>query len=546
IKNMPPKSRVFINGNILTMDENNTVAEAVALRRDKIVAVGTNEKIKKLIKAGTKVVDLEGKTLIPGFVDAHSHFPAGGLSAVAVDVNSPPIGDIKNISELISAMKKKADKTKKGKWILGYGYDDTVLEEMRHPTRYDLDKVSTEHPIVIAHISWHVTAVNSLALELLGIDKNTENPEGGVIQRDPETGEPNGVLEENAGEDAYREALHFSLPEQLAITMRGVKKYASAGITTAQNGLTDKEMLMPLAAASRVGLIPFRLEMWPGADVWDKVLAGKMKKDKYDTEKLRMGVVKLFADGSIQARTGYLREPYHTPGPDGDETFRGYPIQSREKLAEMVTKYHGAGLQMAIHGNGDAAIDDIIYAVSKAQEAHPREDPRHILIHGQMTRPDQLDEFKRLGITPSYHAVHPFYWGDRHHYIFMGTERASRISPMKTTIEKGVRFSIHTDAPVVPQDQLFLVWCAVNRITSGGRVIGKAERITPMQALRAVTIDSAWQVFQEDNRGSVEPYKYADLVILSDNPIENPETIRDIKVLETIVGGKTIYKEGIH
>jgi len=541
-RSTPKKSRIFINGNILTIDDNDSVVEAVALRRDRIVAVGATDEIMKLKRFGTVVVDLEGKTLMPGFIDAHSHFPGSGvLAEVGVDLNSLPIGKIENIPQLIEALRKKAKKTKKHRKIVGLGYDDTRLAEKRHPNRHDLDKASTNHPIFIGHISGHYAAVNAKALEILGIDKNTEDPEGGKLHRDPVTGEPTGVLEEKAVELAYEKGVDFSLLEQISIIRHAIRDYAAAGVTTAQNGLAPKKILKPLSIISKLGLLPLRVVQWPDEECGDEILSGNFDPDEHHTDMHTVGPVKLFADGSIQAYTGYLTEPYYLQ-PEGDDGYRGYPVQSREKLAEVVTKFHGAGLQIAIHGNGDAAIDDIIYAVCKAQEAHPRKDPRHILVHGQMTRPDQLDAMKKLGITPSYHSAHLYYWGDRHVEIFMGPERARRISPQKTTLEKGLRFTIHTDAPVVPMNPLHLVWCSVNRQSSGGRVIGEEERITPMQALRAITIDAAWQIFQEDNRGSIKPGKFADLVILSADPTAAPTKIKDIQVLETIVGGRTVYR----
>ena len=200
-------------------------------------------------------------------------------------------------------------------------------------------------------------------------------------------------------------------------------------------------------------------------------------------------------------------------------------------------------MQIAIHGNGDATIDDIIYAVDQAQKEYPREDTRHVVIHAQTTRDDQLDEMKRLGLTPSFFSAHAYYWGDRHCKIFLGEERAFRMNPAKSALDKGIRFTIHLDTPVTPINPLLLVWSAVNRISSGGNVIGEEERITPIQALRAVTIDAAWQIFQEKNRGSLEIGKYADMVILSDNPLKSPSSINTIEVEETIVAGATVYRK---
>ena len=536
------QTRIFINGNVLTMDPSDTVAQAVAIHHGKIMAVGDNEFVRSRAAKNSRVTDLKGRTLIPGFIDAHSHFPASGIEAVAVDLNSPPIGTTTDISQIINALKIKAEQTKKGKWIIGYGYDDTLLKEMRHPTRRDLDLASTDHPIVIAHISGHVAVLNSKALEIMGIDAATPDPQGGVIRKDPDTGEPDGVLEETATHAIKEKALDFTVFQLLGITRRAVHHYTSTGITTAQSGLVEKKLITPLSWMCRLGVIPLRVMAWPDADAADTIISGHIKPEKLNSPRFRLGAVKLFADGSIQAYTGYFTKPYHTPF-KGDEEYRGYPIHKREDLTDLVVKYHSAGYQIAIHGNGDAAIDDIIHAVSTAQKMNPCEDPRHIVIHSQTARPDQLDAMKEVGLTPSFHAVHPYYWGDRHHAIFLGPERTSRISPMHTAAEKGLRFTTHLDTPVVPMDPLFLVWCAVNRRSSSGRVIGPGERISPLQALRSVTIDAAWQIFQEHNRGSIETGKLADLVVLSGNPLDNPEAIKDIKIIETIVGGRTVFQK---
>jgi len=215
---------------------------------------------------------------------------------------------------------------------------------------------------------------------------------------------------------------------------------------------------------------------------------------------------------------------------------------SREELTARVKALHESGHQIAIHGNGDAAIDNIIHAYREAQQASPRADARHIIVHSQMAREDQLDAMKELGIIPSFFSLHTYYWGDRHRDIFLGRERAYRISPAQSAHQRGLRFTIHTDTPVVPMDPLLLVWSAVNRISTGGDIIGAEQRITPLEALRAVTSDAAWQHFDENRTGSIESGKLADLVILAESPLRFPLHIRDIQVLETIVGGQTIYK----
>jgi predicted amidohydrolase YtcJ len=541
---LPPKSIVFLNGHVLTMGKNNRVAEAVAVRNGMIEAVGTSGDIKAYIKNDSKIIDLGGKTMIPGIVDAHSHFPGSGLYAAAADLNSPPIGKTLTVNQAVNTIKEIAAETKKGKWVLGFGYDDTLMAEKRYLTREDLDRASTEHPIYVMHVSGHIGMANSLALELAGIDSTSKNPDGGIIRKDGKSGEPLGVLEEHAQYPVQSIAMQFSMIDGLKIVAKGARGYARMGVTTAQCGLADEKMIKGLSFNSRVNLVPLRLVVWPDYSLGLKMISREIDLEKFNTAKFQVGAIKLIADGSIQGYTGYLNRPYHTPF-DGDDQYRGYPTIDRETLTGMISTVHKAGYQLAVHGNGDAAIENIIYAFDKAQRENFQKDPRLILIHAQMTRDDQLNRMKELGITPSFFVAHTYYWGDRHWDIFMGPERAKRMSPCNSAIQKGIPFTIHLDTPVVPMNPMLLVWSAVNRASTGGRIIGEKEKISPIQALRAITIDAAWQIFQEDNRGSIEKGKFADLVVLSGNPLEDPERIRDIEVMETIVGGKTVYQKDI-
>jgi predicted amidohydrolase YtcJ len=274
----------------------------------------------------------------------------------------------------------------------------------------------------------------------------------------------------------------------------------------------------------------------------ESLLNGEYDPQDYDTQRMTAGAVKLVADGSIQGFTGYLSQPYHTPH-HGDAAYRGYAAIPREKLFEKVQALHRTGYQLAIHGNGDESIEDILDAFEAAQAAYPVDDPRMILIHSQMARKDQITRMKALGITPSFFTAHTYYWGDRHRDIFMGPERAAVMSPSKWAQDNALRFSSHLDTPVTPMLPLQAVWSQVHRITYGGDVLGPEQRISVMDALRAVTIDAAWQVFQEDNRGSLEPGKYADLVVLSGNPLDDPMAMRELVVERTVVGGATIYRK---
>lgn len=537
----PPSSQAFVNGTVLTMNPNDDVVEAVFVEDEHIVAAGTRSEIEAMISSGTVVHDLAGATLIPGFIDAHGHFPGSGLVTQGPDLSSPPVGDVITIEQAIQKLQAHAATTPKGEWILGLSYDDTLVAEKRHLTREDLDRASSDHPIVALHVSGHLSSANSKALELAGIDRNTPDPPGGVIRHDAD-GEPTGVLEESAAKVVNEMSIKLSGGAFLEMLDYAVSEYNAVGVTTAQSGMSNAIILDGLYYASKFNLIPFRLELFGDPDVGKAIVAGEIDPSDYQSDTFNLGAIKIIGDGSIQGFTGYLTEPYHVPF-EGDENWRGYPAMKREELTDLVTTLHKADLQIAIHGNGDAAIDDIIYAFRKAQAEYRRDDPRLIVIHSQMARPDQLDDMLSLGLTPSFFVAHTYYWGDRHRDIFMGPERAARMSPTATSLAKGLPFTIHLDTPIVPMQPTLLVWSAVNRLGTSGQVIGPAERISAMQALRAVTIDAAWQIFQEDNRGSIEAGKFADLVVLAENPIEHPTRIRDIAVLKTIVGGRTTFSK---
>jgi len=534
---------IYVSGTVVKMDGSETAAQAVAVRGGTIIAVGSDVEIGALADSQTERVELGGRVLLPGFYAAHDHFPGSGRVALfSADLNSPPIGGIDDMDELVAALRSRAEETPAGEWVRGRGYDDTLIAEKRHPTRADLDRASTEHPIFISHISGHLGVANSRALELAGVDRSTPDPPGGVIRKDPETGEPNGVFEETMGmvtrlippldDDQRQDAVRWSVGD-----------YVEEGVTTAVIAGGSESSMRDLQRAAANDILSLRIVMMGRKGSLDQRSLGEQGPftSAAGDDRVRLGAVKMVQDGSIQGYTGFLGEPYHVPFM-GDRSYRGYPRQSRDELTAMVKSLHRNGLQIAIHGNGDAAIDDILYAYREAQRDFPRQDARHRIEHCQMAREDQLDEMKELGISPSFFVGHAYYWGDRHRDIFMGPERAARLSPLKSAVDRGIRFTVHDDTPVTPVKPLQLVWDAVNRLTTSGKVLGPDQRITVREALRAVTIDAAWQNHEEDRKGSIEVGKLADFVLLEDNPLTiEPDRIRDIRVLSTIVGGEVVY-----
>lgn len=535
---------IYWGGVILTMDDADHVAEAVAVGNGRILAVGSEADLLTFADERTERIDLQGRTLIPAFIDPHGHFPESGFCALhRVDLMCPPLGEITRLDQVFERLADRAATTPKGEWVFGVFFDQTVVQEKRFPTAAELDRVSRDHAVVVMHISGHACVGNSEALRRAAIDRDTRQPAGGHIEKDPVTGELTGLLEEPAAMGPISATMFGSSGERFREGLRwAADEYASNGVTTAQNAWASEQLLGEFLAAARDGEPKIRMTVLPDADLEPAIAEGRLPLDVTDPRHLKIGPRKLFSDGSIQVFTAFMREPYHTPF-RGDARYRGYPIYERKTLTDHIIKLHEAGHQIHIHVNGDGAGDDVLHAFERAQDRYPRADHRHTIIHGQTLREDQLDKMAALGLSVSFFSYHVYVWGDRHRDIFLGPERAERISPAASAAKRGIRFTLHNDTPVTPMRPLPLIWCAVNRLTASGRVLGPEQRITPNQALRAHTIDAAWQVFREDDLGSIEPGKSADFAVLSKNPLEHAETIKDIEVLTTVKDGDVIFSE---
>ncbi len=538
--NRPDK--VFVNGVVVTMVRFDAIAEAIAIKDGKIVAVGNNVHIRSLADSTTTIIDLEGKIVLPGFYAAHDHFPSVGRVALYdVDLNSPPIGSMRTMEDIVAALRDQASKTRPGEWIIGRGYDDTLIEEHRHPTRFDLDRATAEHPIWIIHTSGHLGVANSRALQIAKVTRDTPQPEGGVIRKDPVTGEPTGIFEEKMTIVSGKTP-SLSTEQRLAAIRFCNHQYLSKGVTTTIIAGGAGGIVPELLTARDRGWLHVRVNAMSSGIRGAPPPLGSRGKISPVPERICVGAVKLSQDGSLQGYTGFLSSPYHQQ-PEGKTQYAGYPSRSRESLVETVKNYHRSGYQIAIHGNGDAAIDDILHAFREAQAEFPRTDARHRIEHCQTSRDDQLDQMREMGITPSFFIAHVYYWGDRHRDLFLGPNRAERISPLASARERGIRFSIHNDTPVTPVDPLHLVWCAVNRQTRRGEILGAEQRIDIYAALQAVTIDAAWQNFEENIKGTIETSKFADFVFLAENPLTVERLkLKDIQVVETIVGGESVFR----
>lgn len=532
---------IFVGDHIITMDE--SVVEAVAVRGDRISATGSRDDILKMRGIGTRVVELGEQALLPGFIDAHGHLAVVARLIDFVNVSSPPVGPVENIGDIQRLMRNAiAERNiRPGEWVVGYGYDESLLAEQRHPTRDDLDAVSIEHPILLLHVSLHLLAANSAALSKHDIDAGTLDPSGGHVRRRPDSLEPNGVLEETAAQPLIFGRLLAASEGFPDMARRALGLYASYGITTAQDGASATSDVEALRAAAAETPLPIDLVAYFHTMALNDEERAGIAAEPY-ANGFRVGGAKFVLDGSIQGKTGYVTEPYAEPPEGKGADYRAYPMIPADVFQERLDPLLGRGVPLLIHANGDAAIDMMLDGMTNAFKSSEAPDHRTVMIHAQMMREDQLDRVKELGIVPSYYSVHPFFWGDWHRQI-LGEVRASRISPIRSTIERGIPFTIHHDAPIVPPDIMHLVSITVNRKTRSGYVLGSDQRATVMEALHAVTLGAAYQYFEDESKGSITPGKQADLVILAANPlITDPDQLKDIAIVETIARGKTVYR----
>jgi predicted amidohydrolase YtcJ len=537
----PPASQAWVNGTILTMDDNQPTAEAVFVRGDRIVALGSRPEIESMMDAQTVIHDLAGTTMLPGLVDAHSHFPASGMALYLADLRSPPVGIVKTIPQLLERVAAQVQKTPEGEWVGGYGYDQLMLSEGRHPSLQELDSIAPNHPVFLMHVSGHMGVANSAAFKLVGFDQLEEDPAGGHIHRDS-NGIAIGLVEENAALAFQKPALDLSLSQFIGMVDFARNEYLSNGVTTAQASNASGPYIQGLSLAMGLNKIPQRLVVFPDYDSLGlELIEGTAKVADLAAEQRHIGAIKLVADGSIQGYTGYLTHPYHSPH-KGDDLYRGYPRIPLDELKRKVLNIAQAGFQAVIHGNGDASIDDILDAIEYVQVALGQPVERTILIHAQMARPDQLQRMQELDVTPSFFVAHTYYWGDQHRDLLLGSERASHISPLRSAENIGLRFSTHLDTPIVPMQPLLSAWSSVNRLTTTGKTLGENERISVVRALKAITIDAAWQVHLDHEIGSISPGKYADFTLLDQNPLLHPKTLKDIQIVETIIGGVSYFQ----
>ncbi|MGG2096958.1 amidohydrolase [Acinetobacter haemolyticus] len=541
--------KLFYGGPILTMEGMTPeYVEALLVKDGKIVYAGPKKQAESLIEARAQYIDLKNRTLLPSFIDAHSHVNMVGFHQMVANLYPAPDGQVSDIDSLVQVLtqwKKQNPQVIEtmGGWILGNGYDDAQLSEQRHPTATDLDRVSKDQPVMVLHQSGHLASVNHKALALLKIDQNTTNPAGGVIRREANSNVPNGVLEESALFTAIG-SIFKDVPAEVMfeIARKGLDAYVKNGFTTVQEGRADQGTTEMWQALAKQNQLPIDVVSYPDITTSQDYMLKQGSSLKYH-QHFRIGGVKISLDGSPQGKTAWLTQAYVIPPEGKDQNYKGYPaIKDDQQVNQYINLAFEQGWQVLAHANGDAAIDQFIGAVKDATAKQGKADRRSVLIHSQTIRDDQLDQLKALDIIPSFFSLHTYYWGDWHRQQTLGETRAAHISPTATALKKNLIFTEHHDAPVVPPHSMMMIDATVNRVTRTNYLLGKNERVSPYFALKSITDWAAYQYFEEQTKGTLTKGKLADLVILEHNPLTVPNrNIKDIQILATYKEGQLIY-----
>ncbi len=518
----------------MTVDLKETIAEAVAVRFGKILAVGSNDEIKPLIDGETRVIDLEGRTVIPGLNDTHGHLFGSGVGLGYIDCSEE--GGVRSIKDIQNRIAERVKTTPKGDWIQGIKVDESKLAEKRIPNRWDLDVAAPDHPVFLTYVGAHVYVANTKAFEIRGITKDTKDPfPWGRFDRDPETGECTGIIYEGASELVKPE----TKPEEVVEGIKRMsKKYVSAGLTCFYDAYITGKELKAYQEVLSSGELPIRVR-------WDMHVNTINELEKmglsvpfgFGNEWLKICGVKVSTDGAISGRTAALRKQYlHKPN------YYGELKMTKEEVIDIVTRIHKAGLRASVHANGDQAIVNFLDAVEEALKKYPRDDHRHRDIHCSVVDPEIIERIKKLGVIPTIFGAYAYYHGDKILPAF-GPDRAEWMFAARSMLDAGLKVAAHSDSEASPYPPLMGIHALVNRKTKAGIPYGPSQRISVMEALRLYTINAAYHTFEEDIMGSIEPGKLADMVVLGEDILTVPtETIIDIPIDMTIVDGKIVYQ----
>lgn len=522
---------IIKNANIISMNPSQPRAESLAIWSDKLIAVGTNDEIDGLRGSQTNILDLSGSTVVPGFIDAHIHVLYSGIRHVMQEDCA-----LDSTEAIIAALKLRSQNTPAGEWVMGFKFDDTKTIENRFLTRHDLDIVSTEHPVMVAHRAGHDMMLNSLGLKLAGYSRESTDPPGGRIGRDPNTGEPNGILYERATDRIKNDLLPAVTSTNRRRGLEVICKMLNeAGLTSAHDAMVDTEQLKTYQEGRKSGDLTIRTYMLMLKDYFEDMRNAGITSG-FGDDMLKIGGIKLVSDGAIGSRTAFLSKPYI-----GSPCDHGIRAMDPEETQHWVSRIHEAGFQVCTHSNGDAAIDMVLTAYEKALKENPNADARLRLEHCTVVNPGLLRRIKAAGCVTTPFCTYVYYHGEK--MPFYGEERLQWMFAQRSFIDYGINSTGATDYPPGPFEPLLGIQSCVTRTDYAGRSWGLNQRISVEEALKVYTINGAFASFEEDIKGSIEAGKLADLVILSEDPTAvDSSTIKDIQIEKTIVGGRTVYE----
>ncbi len=530
---------IFYNGRINTLDEAATVHSAVGVVSGKISAVGTDDELQRFSGLKTEVIDLKGAVMFPGFMEAHNHLSIYGYLLDGIDLSATQVS---KMDDILSLVKAEAERLPAGSWIKGSRYAEYFLAENRHPTRTDLDQVSPEHPVILYHTSFHACTLNSLALENAGITRESQSPQGGIIEKDPHTGEPTGVLHDQAQIDVFNNLYVGDLEamgkqQRVELCGRATENFARLGLVFAADALVTPQtlnMYQETLAANRLKIRIYTMNDTRNAEF----LVGSQIKTGFGSDRLRIGPIKIFADGGMSNRTAAVSKPFLTPPHD-----KGLKIQSREDLMEMVKSYHEMGYQIAVHAQGDEAIGDLMDAYEAVLGKTSANPLRHRLEHAGCLYPDLLKRAADMHIVASVQPVFFGELGDGWIEAF-GPQLTEQLYPFKSMLNAGMKIGGSSDCPVSAVDPRIGLRDAVLRQTPSGKQLSPHEALTMDEAIRLYTQGSAYLSFDENHNGSIEPGKRADFTVMAADPRDlSPEEVPDIPFTMTVVDGEIVWSE---
>ena len=518
---------VVVGGRVRTQESDQAVTEAFAVKGGRFMAVGSNEDIQNLTSVNTEVIDASGMTVLPGFIDAHSHPSSAGLNALK-NVNT----NLGSVARIQDALSERVAGTPSGEWIVGYMYDDTKQEEGRPLNRIDLDAVSREHPIVVGHRGGHTGVYNSKAFEVAGITVNTLDPFGGHFYR--EDGELTGKVAERA-RGAFDVPSGSTREERAAGVSVICKEMNAAGLTSVHQAGTGSTGFVAYQDARDEGTLSLRMNLMARGGTFPALQSAGIRTGVGD-EWIRIGPVKFAADGSASERTMAMSTPYA-----GRPDDFGILTMTQEEVHEVVEEAHRAGWQIAIHANGDVTIDMVLNAYERMQREYPRPDTRHRLEHCSLVNPTLLQRIANGRYIPAPFYTYAHYHGEK--WIEYGEEKMEWMFAHKSFIESGIPVAPASDHSPGPYEPLMAIQSMVTRKDYTGRVWGPSQRITVDEALRVCTVNWAYASFEENEKGMITAGKLADFVILAEDPHDvDPDLIKEIQVIRTVVGGRTVHE----